>query len=302
MKAIIDLGTNTFHLLIAEVREGNIIEHKKIQIPVKIGEGGINQKTIAPPAFQRGLDALKTFRETLTQFGIGTITAHGTSAIRDADNGPDFILEARTQFDINITMLSGEEEAELIYNGVSHAFPLPESNVLVMDIGGGSVEFIIGNKNTILWKKSYPIGAARLVERFHKTEPISDEELITLQSYIVHNIIDLRDAIHEFPTTTLIGSAGSFETLSEVLQKDLQIPHIQSWEHADEISLEAFLSFYQTITTRNAEERAKLHGMADFRVEMIVVATILMDIIIKRFGIKRMIASHYSLKEGLLFS
>lgn len=302
MKAIIDLGTNTFHLLIAEVIDGIIVEHKKLQIPVKIGEGGINQKTIAPPAFHRGLDALNVFRKTLNEFGIGAVIAHGTSAIRDAENGCDFIAEAQKQYDIQITMLSGDEEAELIYNGVKHAFPLPENNVLVMDIGGGSVEFVIGHKDKILWKRSYAIGAARLVERFHNTDPISDEEIITLQSYSVHNILDLRHALLQFPTTTLIGSAGSFETLVEVLKKDLQIPCIQSWEHADEISLEAFSSFYETVISRTMEDRAKLHGMADFRVEMIVVATILMDIIIKRFGMKRLIASHYSLKEGLLFS
>src|SRR6478609_408551 len=142
MKAIIDLGTNTFHLLIAEVINGIIVEHKKLQIPVKIGEGGINKKTIAPPAFHRGLDALNVFRKTLNEFGIGAVIAHGTSAIRDAQNGGDFITEAHKQVNIQITMLSGEEEAELIYNGVKHAFPLPENNVLVMDIGGGSVEFV----------------------------------------------------------------------------------------------------------------------------------------------------------------
>jgi exopolyphosphatase/guanosine-5'-triphosphate,3'-diphosphate pyrophosphatase len=302
MKAIIDLGTNTFHLLIADIQNGVIIEHKKLQIPVKIGEGGINKQLIAPPAFERGMEALKTFRETLNEFGIGNITAYGTSAIRDAANGADFIHDAQTRFGIHISMLSGDEEAELIYRGVCKSFPLPDTNVLLMDIGGGSVEFVIGNRDTILWKKSYPIGAARLVERFHKSDPISDEEIITLQSYSVHNIIDLRDALLQFPTTTLIGSAGSFETLVEVLKKDLQIPVIQSWEHADEISMDAFSAFYETVITRNANDRAKLHGMADFRVEMIVVATILMDIIIKRFGIKRLIASHYSLKEGLLFS
>jgi exopolyphosphatase/guanosine-5'-triphosphate,3'-diphosphate pyrophosphatase len=302
MKAIIDLGTNTFHLLIAEVANGEIIEIHKNQIPVKIGEGGINQQFIAPQAFQRGLDALSVFRQTLNTYGIGQTTAFATSALRDANNGIEFIEQAQHLYQIQVELISGEQEAELIYNGVRNAFELPDTNVLVMDIGGGSVEFIIGKQDQIFWRKSYPIGAARLIERFHKTDPMSDEELISLQSYLIHNMKELRDAIIKYPTTILIGSAGSFETLTEVIQKDLQIPFDTFAKHADEIPLASFAAFYETITTRNAKERAKLHGMADFRVEMIVVATILMDVVIKRFDIDRLIASHYSLKEGILFS
>ena len=302
MKAIIDLGTNTFHLLIAEVRAGDIIEIHKNQIPVKIGEGGINQQLIAPQAFQRGMNALAIFREELNNYGIGQTTAYATSALRDANNGTDFIEQAQQLHQIQIELITGEQEAELIYNGVKHAFDLPDSNVLVMDIGGGSVEFIIGKRDEIFWKKSYPIGAARLIERFHKNDPISDEEIVSLQSYLVHNVKELRDALLQFPTTILIGSAGSFETLTEVIKKDLQIPFDPLAKHADEIPLESFASFYETIITKKTVDRSKLHGMADFRVEMIVVATILMDVVIKRFDIERLIASHYSLKEGILFN
>ncbi|MES2779253.1 MAG: phosphatase [Bacteroidota bacterium] len=301
MKAIIDLGTNTFHLLIAEVLNGFIIEHRKIQIPVKIGEGGINEQYIAPAAYERGMNALKEFRTALNEFGIHEITAFGTSAIRDASNGITFMEEAKRLYQITIESISGDYEAELIYRGIQHSFELPDENVLVMDIGGGSVEFIIGRKDIILWKHSYPLGAARLIERFHKTDPMTDEDIVALQSYLVHNIKLVRDALLKFPAEILIGSAGSFETLVEVLQKDLhkEVPALS--EHAQEISIDDFNEFVSLITARNANERAALHGMADFRVEMIVVATILMDVVIKRFEITRLIASHYSLKEGMLF-
>jgi exopolyphosphatase/guanosine-5'-triphosphate,3'-diphosphate pyrophosphatase len=302
VKAIIDLGTNTFHLLIADVVNGIIIEHRKIQIPVKIGEGGINQQYIAPVAYQRGMNALKEFRTVLNKFGINEITAFGTSAIRDASNGIDFMNDARRLYQMNIESITGEYEAELIYRGIEYSFDLPDENVLVMDIGGGSIEFIIGRKEQILWKHSYPLGAARLIERFHQTDPISDEDIVALQSYIVHNIKLVRDALIQFPTTTLIGSAGSFETLVDVLQNDLNktVPTLSN--HAQEISIDDFNEFVLLITSRNAKQRAELHGMADFRVEMIVVAAILMDVVIKRFEITRLIASHYSLKEGMLFT
>lgn len=302
MKAIIDLGTNTFHLLIAEVKNGVIIEHRKLQIPVKIGEGGINQQFIAPAAYERGMSALKEFREALNEFGIDEITAFGTSAIRDASNGVQFIDDAKSRYHITIESITGEYEAELIYRGVQHSFELPDENVLVMDIGGGSVEFIIGRKEQILWKHSYPLGAARLIERFHNTDPISDEDVVALQSYLVHNIKLVRDALLQFPADILIGSAGSFETLVAVLQEDLHKQITPLSDHAKEISMDDFNEFVSLITSLNSTQRKNLHGMADFRVEMIVVATILMDVVMKRFELSRLIASQYSLKEGMLFS
>ncbi len=301
MKALLDLGTNTFHLLIAELKNDSIIEHRKLQIPVKLGCGGINDRIIADDAFERGLHALKVFRSVLNEYRFNDVTAYGTSAIRDAQNGPDFISKARNEYGIEITAISGDEEAELIYKGVMHSFELPDENVLVVDIGGGSVEFIIGHKNTVLWKHSYAIGAARLLERFHTRDPIDDISIIQLQSYLVHNIKLVRDALQEFPCETMIGSAGSFETLIDVLKKDLQEPVIPLSEHASEVSLNSFFHFVELITRLNAAERAQLKGMVDFRVEMIVVASILMDVVVKRFKMKRIIASNYSLKEGMLF-
>jgi exopolyphosphatase/guanosine-5'-triphosphate,3'-diphosphate pyrophosphatase len=300
MKAIIDLGTNTFHLLIAEIGNGNIIEHKKLQIPVKIGEGGINRKQIAPAAFERGMNALKTFRETLDTYKIKDVKAFGTSALRDAENGQEFIKLAKELHGISIKLISGKREAELIYTGVKHSFELPDENVLMMDIGGGSVEFIIAHKDTMLWKHSFQLGAARLIEKFHKHDPILIEEIVELQKYLVEELVPLSAALKKFPAYTLIGSAGSFETLVEVLQKDLSISTTPLCKHADEISLHSFSQFYETVTKRDIDERAQLHGMADFRVEMIVAATILMDVVIRQYEIKRLIASHYSLKEGML--
>jgi len=302
LKAIIDLGTNTFHLLIAEVTGDEVAILKKLQIPVKIGEGGINNNQIAAVAFERGINGLALFRKELNIFGIKECVAYGTSAIRDASNGPNFIAQAQALFNIQIEVLSGNQEAELIYEGVKHSLELPNENVLVMDIGGGSVEFIIGKKDTILWKKSYSIGAARLIDRFHQTNPILDEEIVTLQSYLVHNIVELRDALQKYPARILIGSAGSFETLIDVLEKDLRYPTQNLSDHACEIPLGAFVKFYDLMTSLTVNQRSALHGMADFRVEMIVVATILTDVVLKRFEMNRLIASRYSLKEGILFS
>src|SRR5690606_34302365 len=112
--------------------------------------------------------------------------------------------------------------------------------VLVMDIGGGSVEFIIGQQEKILWKKSYPIGAARLIEKFHRHEPILAKEVKELNDYLTSTLVELTHALQQFPATVLIGSAGSFETLGEVVQHDFGKPVVSVSAHALQLSLDDF--------------------------------------------------------------
>lgn len=302
MKAIIDLGTNTFHLFIAEVKNGFVKEYFKLQVPVKIGRGGINEGVITAEAYQRGLTALGEFRKYLDQFHITDIMAFATSAIRNAKNGNAFVAEVKQQFDIDIATIDGDTEAAYIYKGVSHSFKMPEVPVLVMDIGGGSVEFIIGCGEEVLWKQSFEIGAARLIEGFHKEDPVSGEEINALNAYLDKQLESLADAVRKFNPEILVGSAGSFETLVDVVIKDLTVIPVSLSKNAYEIRREDFDVFVELMSVSSLDQRAKLRGMTNFRVEMITVAALLMDYVVRNFGIKRIIASDYSLKEGVLFS
>jgi exopolyphosphatase/guanosine-5'-triphosphate,3'-diphosphate pyrophosphatase len=301
MKAIIDLGTNTFHLLIAEVKNGVINEYFKLQIPVKLGKGGIGNNFISEDSFKRGLTALREFRKYLDQFGITQIHAFATSAIRSATNGSDFIFQAKTNFQIEINAIDGDTEASFIYDGVKHSFNFPDEKVLVMDIGGGSVEFIIGHKDQIIWKQSFNIGAARIIEKFYPHDPITEEEILALNSYFDKELTVLANAIKENSLTVLIGAAGSFETLVDIVLKDLEVIPNSLSKNAFEIRRQDFELFYELMITSSIEQRLKLKGMVEFRIEMIVVAAVLMKYVIEKFQIKKIVSSNYSLKEGVLF-
>lgn len=301
MKAIIDLGTNTFHLLIANLKGSEIEIIENIQIPVKIGEGGINSRQICEAAFKRGIQALEVFSEVLKKYKITQIKAFGTSAIRDAENGAIFIRQA-ADLGIPIEAISGDEEALLIYEGVKHSFALPEQKVLIMDIGGGSVEFIIALKDQILWKESFKLGAARLIERFHSNDPITNDEIKKLSAFIEQSLVPLWQAMHQYPAEILVGSAGSFETLVKVLEKDLDEKCPTASMHAKYVSTKQLKQFSDLMKQYNTKERLLLKGMASFRVDMIVVAAILMEVVANKASIKQVISSAYSLKEGMLFS
>ncbi len=143
--AVIDCGTNTFHLLICEKEGNTIYPYFRDKVHVKIGEGGIEQKIITSAAFARALKALDYFKTALEKFQVEKVYATATSAIRNASNGPELVSAIKSATGIDVQIISGEKEAHLIYKGVSLAHTLGPERALIVDIGGGSVECIIAD-------------------------------------------------------------------------------------------------------------------------------------------------------------
>ena len=302
IKAVIDLGTNTFHLMIASKQDDQLQVHRKLQVPVKLGEDGITQGIIQPKAYQRAINALAEFNKILTEYKVNETLVFGTSAIRGAQNGQQFIDEVQKRFHLKIEAIEGDREAELIFEGVKHSFTLPHTPCLVMDIGGGSVEFIIGQQDKILWKKSYSIGAARLLAKFNHSEPIKDKEIVAVNDYVAQIIQDCMVVCNAYKVNCLIGSAGSFETLRDVLLHDLNAQLHPLSNNACKINKSEFDLFYHLMITSNQEQRAALKGMIDFRVDMMVVSAILMKLIVETTEVSEIIVSDFALKEGMFFS
>ncbi len=195
MIAILDFGTNTFNLLIARRQERSFeIIHSSKQ-PVKLGRGGIHISRIRPEAFERGYVAIQNHMETIEKYKVDEIRAFATSAIRNAANGEDFVDEIYKRFGFRIRVIPGDREAELIYKGVRQAYPLSKKNVLILDIGGGSNEFIICNEEGIQWKHSFELGMARILELFDLSDPLTHEEIQALNSYFQHELQPLLDAV-----------------------------------------------------------------------------------------------------------
>ncbi|GAB3179014.1 Ppx/GppA phosphatase family protein [Telluribacter humicola] len=299
---IIDLGTNTFHLLIIEKTTDGILPLYRISRPARIGKGGINQRIITEEATQRALGVLHSFRERLDEYQVQPehTFAFGTSAIRSADNSADFCSTILRETGIRITVINGDEEARYIYHGVRSAVDLGPATSLIVDIGGGSVEFIICNSRQIFWKQSFEIGGQRLMERFMHTDPLRDSDRKRLYNYFDEQLIPLANAIHQYAPTVLVGSSGTFDTLV-----DMDYQHrTGQWPPQDKISYELplaeFYRTYELLLTRNHDERMTLPGMIELRVDMIVVAVCLIDYLLRTYGIRDIRVSTYSLKEGVL--
>ncbi|GAB3223925.1 Ppx/GppA phosphatase family protein [Spirosoma arcticum] len=304
-QAIIDLGTNTFHLLIAEKQPNQSYTTLfRESRPAKIGQAGINQGFITEDGIERALTVLGYFRQKLDEFGVvpEQIVATGTSAIRVARNQADFIERIRQATGIPIRVISGDQEADYIYQGVRAAGALNDQTALVMDIGGGSVEFILGNESRTFWKQSFEIGGQRLRERFMSTDPISPGNIRRLHDYFQEQLLPLANAIHQYTPTVLVGSSGSFDTLVDMwfMHERGHLPPPD--QTAFDLPVAEFYRAYELLITRAHPERMQLPGMIELRVDMIVVAVCLIDYVLKTYDIRQIRTSTYALKEGILAS
>jgi exopolyphosphatase / guanosine-5'-triphosphate,3'-diphosphate pyrophosphatase len=218
--AVIDLGTNTFQLGIAEINVGKFTYIFEKSLAPKIGKNGISEGIISADAIERAVLVLSEFVNIAKNYKITpeNIYAIATSAIRNAKNSDVFCEIIKDTLNLNITAISGEKEAELIAEGVKYAVEFDEKPFLIMDIGGGSVEFIIANKKTVFWKHSFEIGGQRLMDLFFDHDPIAPGNVKKLKEYLEEKLIPLANAIHQYSPKTLVGSAGS--NISRYLQSN----------------------------------------------------------------------------------
>ncbi|MBE7176045.1 MAG: exopolyphosphatase [Mucilaginibacter polytrichastri] len=302
MKAVLDLGTNTFHLLIADKKEGEIRFVEKQTRAVKLGEGGINKKQITDAAFTRGIDALREFRTVMDRYPVDEIRATATSAIRNAENGGAFIQKALDETGIRIESINGDEEAASIFAGVQLSGAMSGQTGLVMDIGGGSVEFIIGNEKEVLWKQSVETGAARMMDLFHREDPVSPVKIRQAAEHLRDKLNDVLQHISHFRPEYLVGSAGAFESFLELISHTKNAhTDVATTRHAF-FTWENLAPLLDRLIASSHDERKNMKGLIELRVDMIVMASLLTRFILRESGIRDVRFSAYSLKEGVLYT
>ncbi|MBA7516982.1 Exopolyphosphatase [subsurface metagenome] len=302
--AVLDLGTNTFNLVIAEqngIDSFQILHSSKL--PVKLGEGGINRGEIIPEAFDRGIDAVNKHYKTIRMLNVEKTFAFGTSALRSAKKGNQFISTIKKNTGIDVEIISGDREAELIYYGVRQTLQMTRKKYLILDIGGGSNELIIANNREIFWKRSYDLGIARLLEKFIPSDPITSTEIESIKKYLSEEIADLIDQTKKYEVKILLGTSGSFETFVAMIQAeggDFE-PESALYPRSIRISNREFDDLYERLIHSTIEERRQMKGLEPMRIEMIVLACLFVKFIIEKLEIDTIIQSNFSLKEGVIY-
>lgn len=296
------MGTNTFHLLITDIIDDKPHVLVNDKSAVGLGKGGITKGIITEDAIQRALNTLKIFRTVLDEHKVMHVIATGTSAVRSASNKQELIQRIKKEVNIDVEVIDGIREAELIFRGVQQAVALEERPALAMDIGGGSVEFIIGNKDGICWKQSFEIGGQRLIDRFHVHDPMDEGDRKMMHNYFHEVLVPLEAAIQKWNPCQLIGCSGTFDTLAEM--------NIQY--HREKIALEKqtnyllslvdFRRLHNQLVASTRAERLAIPGMIELRADMVVVAICLIEHVLKLVCTNTIMVSTYSLKEGVLYT
>lgn len=303
--AVIDCGTNTFNLLIVEQHEGLIQTVFSSKLPVKIGAGGFKDGIIQPKGMVRALDALLCHHSNCVNYGCHQIYAFATSAIRDAKNQSEFLDRVKRKTGLEVNILSGEQEAEWIARGVGKSMAPNDETALIMDIGGGSVEFIITQGEKQLWKASYNLGVSRLHDAYFQSDVSYSKGLEQATHFrefleeIRTVMLPLQAALALYKPTTLIGSSGSFDTLLD-LYREKMVMQDPAIAQCTEIPLHHFQKMHQWLLSSKLEDRYAHALIPNIRAEYMPIATALIAFTLKDSSMQRLLHSPYSLKEGLL--
>ena len=289
--AIIDIGTNTFNLLVVDRENGMFSKVYSTKEGVGLGLGGINQGILAEDAMQRGFKTLKSFVSTAQEMGTVKMKAFATSAVRDAANGEKFVDEASNQSGLDIEIISGEAEAQFIYEGVKIEYPFHQPT-LIMDIGGGSTEFIYANQSEVLKAHSFNIGTARIYQLFDFSDPYSQDDVKQVIDYLEEHTKHFFDDIN---SEVLIGASGSFETFYALLNQK-EYPDDQ-FEDLPAIEL---LGILDKMIFSSLEERMSNPFIIPIRKKMAPIAAIKIKWVLEKLNIQTLTISPYAMKEGVI--
>jgi len=300
--AIVDCGTNTFNLLVVEYDNAGWNTIFSNKIPVKIGQGGFEEQRITEGKMVRAVDILNHYKEVCHLYGVEKVKVVATSAVRDAKNNDQLVGLIQKYVGWKMEIISGDEEASLIYQGIRNTGVLQDRISLIMDIGGGSTEFIIGDDNRIYWKRSYPLGVSRLFEKIQPEERLSAANMNHLRLILEEQLTDLKAALLEFPCDQLVGASGSFDTLLDIFNSANREVIAPQNEHFQEIPLTAFPAIHLWLMGSTMKERLAHRAIPALRAEYLPLSSWMVKYIIELSKVKRMNRSAYALKEGLLKS
>ena len=293
----IDIGTNSMRLLIADYMDGNLVNRKKYVNTTRIGQGVDEQGYISEDAIERNIDALVEFSRICKKEECQKVYCMGTSALRDSKNKEAFINLAKEKADINVDIISGEKESHLGFMGVLEGLDEVE-DILVVDIGGGSTEFIIGNEEGIRFSKSENVGALRMTEKFLNQDPINENEFKQMSDFIYDEIKTTLDCIKNDNVKKIVCIGGTITSLSAINQ-ELEVYSMEKI-HNSKISLNEIELILQNLKKMTLSDKKSLKGLQPKRADIITAGVEILYTIMKNIEIDEIIVSEYDNLEGLM--
>jgi exopolyphosphatase/guanosine-5'-triphosphate,3'-diphosphate pyrophosphatase len=295
----IDVGSNSLHMLIADVSpDGRVQIVDRVKEMVRLGRNTFTSGRLTPEAMQLAVRTVKTFARVARARRVERLCAVGTSAVREARNGTAFVRRLRRETGIAVRVISGPEEARLIFRAARHAFGLEGGPHLLLDVGGGSVELVLVRDGRALWMRSLPLGAARLTERFLADDPPRPGQVRQLEKYLRRELGELLSRVRHAGAVRAIGTSGTVNTLVAMARaargEDGTRLHGASARAAEVARLR------KRILGAGPARRTDLPGMDAKRVDLMPAAAVLVDVVLAQSRIGELVACTWALREGLL--
>jgi exopolyphosphatase/guanosine-5'-triphosphate,3'-diphosphate pyrophosphatase len=298
--AFIDIGTNTILCLIAELRDdGTFAVLDDLAEITRLGQGVHQARRISSAGEARSLLTLQRYLERCKNLAVEDIVAVGTSALRDAENSAAVRGRLKLQLGFEVRVLSGEEEAGYAFLAVQKGLSLAGQDLLVIDVGGGSTEFIRGSEAGAVQAISIDVGSVRLTEQFIHSDPAQTEECDSMVRAIETELARLPDPWTKAGSAlALVGIAGTFTTLSAVEKKLLRYAH--SEVHGSRLTLNEVRRQAALFQSKTIAERRSIPGLEPKRADVILAGAYLIERIMSRFRAEQVIVSDQGVRYGLL--
>lgn len=300
--AAIDVGTNSFHLVIVEV-EGDTGKFKILgreKENVRLGSGSTDMKYISAEAMSRGIETLKRFKSLADSAGAD-VRAVATSAVREALNQIEFLLRVREETKIRIEVASGNEEARYIYLGILQALPVFDKKILLIDIGGGSTEFLVGFQREVIFDNSLKLGAIRLTQRFLKENKLESKAIKDCKKYVKGYMQPVTRELKRLDYEQVTGSSGTIMNIANIIKMKRGHNPEMKLNNFTFTSDELFCATDSILSCDTKKELLKIEGLDPTRADIIPAGAIILEQIFKELKIKSITVSEYALREGVIY-
>ena len=298
--AFIDVGTNTLLCLIADIRDtGRFRVLDDLAEIARLGQGVDQTGVISAAGEERAIAILARYRDRCNDLGVEEITAVGTSALRDARNSDQVRARIRDALGIDIRVISGAEEAGYSFLAVQRGLSNLDHQLLVIDIGGGSTEFILGNENGVSRALSVDVGSVRLTERYLHGDPVRADEVSAMGAAVEAQLAAVKsEIIAQASSPTLVGIAGTFTTLVAIEKKLTR--YSPSQVHGSVLNLPEVKGHVAMLQSRSVAERKQIAGLEPKRADVIFAGAFLIEKIMELFGARQVVVSDQGVRYGLL--
>jgi exopolyphosphatase / guanosine-5'-triphosphate,3'-diphosphate pyrophosphatase len=298
--AAIDIGTNSIHMIVVRVRQDlsfEVIDREKEM--VRLGAGGLDGRSLTGTATTAALQTLSKFKRIAEANRVDEIVAAATSAVREADNGGDFIAQVGEATGIRIRIISGTEEARLIHTAACYGVDTAGTPAVVIDIGGGSVEVSLGTANHVSQGRSFKLGVIRLTERFVKSDPLSPRDERRLTKYINKEIGPYLDTLSRRRFDRVIGTSGTILSLGSLALSETSGVRPEDLRNR-RVPVKALARLRRRLTDLDLAARLHVAGLDPRRADIAVAGSVLLDLLLRRLGAEELTLSDLALREGLV--